>query len=320
MALERAVAAGEDVAGINIGDGFVSVARVVRRRKGRVLLTHAGWADYAADAPEEEIVQTIKTLWKKCRIPTRTVCSGLNARSLCLKYFKYPDLTQRELHSALKLEAEESLQLPPNEIMLDWHLNNPPGDPQDIEDKSSHQGVLVAVARNRVDRHMQRLQKAGLYPVVLDVGCMALSNLYLTLRSANIGSENAVCVVNLSRFNADIAILFGERYIYPRTIFSRSAEWSGKVQYLIENISDALLYYHVKVDNTPITNLVLTGFVPEDPEFVEQIHDSVGLPTEVWNPLHEENFMIASGVSFNKKHDVLSPLMTTSLGLGLRNG
>ena len=86
-----------------------------------------------------------------------------------------------------------------------------------------------------------------------------------------------------------------------------------------ENISDALLYYHVKVDKTPVTQLVLTGFVPQDPEFMAQIHDTIGLPTEVWSPLKDENFLIASSVKNSKDNDVITPLMTTSLGLGLRN-
>ena len=131
--------------------------------------------------------------------------------------------------------------------------------------------------------------------------------------------ENAVCVVNLSRYNADISILYNDHYIYPRTIISRSAEWASKVQYLIENISDALLYYHVKVDKTPVNRLVLTGFVPDSSEFIGQIHDTIGLPTEVWSPLADTNFSRANSVKLSKKENVATPLMTTSLGLGLRN-
>ena len=122
--------------------------------------------------------------------------------------------------------------------------------------------------------------------------------------------------MNLSRFSADVSILYNDHYIYPRTIISRSAEWSSKVQYLIENISDALLYYHVKVDKTPVTQLVLTGFVPEDPAFVAQVHDTIGLPTEVWSPLRDKNFILGGKI---KESNVITPLMTTSLGLALRN-
>ncbi|MCF7818270.1 MAG: pilus assembly protein PilM [Kiritimatiellales bacterium] len=304
----------ENVAGINIADGIVSVSRMVRRGRKKILLTHAGWMEYAPDATDDEVVQVIRKLWKKCRMPTRTVSVGLQSRSLCLKYFKFPDLSQGELASALKLEAEETLQLPPEQIMLDWHLNRPDNDPY-TQQGEQLQGVLVAVAKHQVERQLNLVKKAGLYPVVMDVGCTALCNLYLALRGESVNTENAVCVVNLSRYNADISILYNHHYIYPRTIISRSAEWSTKVQYLVENISDALLYYHVKVDKTPVTRLILTGFVPDDPHFVGHIHDTIGLPTEVWNPLRDESFMVAQSV----KSDCSTPLMTTSLGLGLRN-
>ena len=308
----------ESIAGINIADGIVSVSRIVRRGRHKVMLTHAGWMEYAPDASDEEIVQVIRKLWKKSKMPTKTVCMGLHSKSLCLKYFKYPDLSPAELTSALKLEAEETLQLPPEQIMLDWHLNRPKNDPY-TQLGEPLQGILVAVAKDQVKRQMSLLKKAGLYPVIMDIGCTSLCNLFLALRGEKVNTDNAVCVVNLSRYNADISILYNQHYIYPRTIISRSAEWSTKVQYLIENISDALLYYHVKVDKTPVNQLVLTGFVPQDPEFVAQVHDTIGLPTEVWSPLQDENFLIAHSVKSSKDYDVVTPLMTTSLGLGLRN-
>jgi len=40
----------ENIAGINIEDGFVSVSRIVRRGRKKILLTHAGWMEYAPDA------------------------------------------------------------------------------------------------------------------------------------------------------------------------------------------------------------------------------------------------------------------------------
>ncbi len=318
MASAKTIAKSENIAGINIADGVVSTARVVRRGRQKLALTHAGWLQYEPDASDAEIAQTIRKLWKKTRMPTRTVCSAMHTRSLCLKYFKYPDLAPRELTSALMLEAEESLQLPPEEFVLDWHLNRPKNDPYTPLGEQLH-GILVAVEKKQVNRQLNLLKMAGLFPVIMDIGSTSLCNLYLGLRGEKVNEHQAVCVVNLSRYNADISILYNDHYIYPRSIISRSSEWSSKLQYLIENISDALLYYHVKVDKTPVTQLVLTGFVPEEPEFVGQIHDTIGLPTEVWSPLRDENFQMAPSVRVSDKNDIITPLMTTSLGLGLRN-
>ncbi|MDF7824477.1 pilus assembly protein PilM [Pontiellaceae bacterium B12227] len=318
MASAETILERENIAGINIADGVVSAARIVKRGRHKIALTHAGWMEYAPDASDEEIVQVVRKLWKKIRMPTTTVCAGLHSRSLCLKYFKYPDLAPRELTSALGLEAEESLQLPPEEIVYDWHLNRPKNDPYTHVGEALH-GILVAVDKHKVNEQLNLLKKAGLFPVLTDVGCTSLCNLYLALRGDKVNKDSAVCVVNLSRYNADISILYNDHYIYPRTIISRSAEWSSKVQYLIENISDALLYYHVKVDKTPVTQLVITGFVPEESEFVAQIHDTIGLPTEVWSPLQDPNFSIPHAFKSARKNNVISPLMTTSLGLGLRN-
>ena len=309
----------ENIAGINIGDGFVSAARIVQRGRRKIAITHAGWKEYAPDTPDDELVRIIRKLWREFRMPTHTVCVGLHSRSLCVKYFKYPDLSQIELVSALKLEAEETLQLPPEEIMLDWHLNRPRSDPY-TQHGEQLQGVLIAVSREQVIRQMNLMKRAGLLPVMMDVSCTALCNLYLMLRGDSVDKDNAVCVVNLSRYNADISILYNDHYIYPRTIISRSAEWSSKVQYLIENISDALLYYHVKVDKTPVNRLILTGFVPDDADFLGHIHDTIGLPTEVWNPLQDKNLVLSGKLAHSPMGSgIITSLMTTSIGLGLRN-
>ncbi len=318
MAAMERIDGKESLAGVSVADGVVSMVRVVRHGRRKIHLTHAGWMEYAPDVPDAAVAALIRKLWKQTGMPTRTVCCGLQSRSLCLKYFKYPDLAPRELTSALRLEAEESLQLPPEEIALDWHLNRPKNDPY-TQLGEQLQGVLVAAEKKKVNRQLNLLKTAGLYPVIADVGSTSLCNLYLTLRGDNVNTENAVCVVNLSRYSADISILYNDHYIYPRTIISRSAEWSSKVQYLIENISDALLYYHVKVDKTPVTHLVLTGFVPDDPEFVGQVHDTIGLPTEVWNPLRDERVSVSHSVKSMENYDVASPLLMPALGLGLRN-
>jgi len=308
----------ESVAGINIADGVVSAARIVRHGRHKIVLTHAGCMEYAPDASDAEIVQVVRWLWKKTRMPTRMVCNGLHCQSLCLKYFKYPDLAPCELASALNLEAEESLQLPPDQIALDWHLNRPLNNPYTQHGDQMH-GVLVAVKKATVVQQLNLLKKCGLFPVAIDVGSTALCNLYLKLCGEKVHAGNAICVINFSRFHADVTILYDEHYIYPRTIISRSSEWSSKVQYLIENISDALLYYHVKVDKVPVTRLVLTGLVPDSPEFTRHVQGSIGLPVEVWDPLEEKKLVVAHGVKATVKEEGFLHHITTSLGLAVRS-
>ncbi|HEY5653692.1 MAG TPA: pilus assembly protein PilM [Pontiella sp.] len=319
MAGKKTIDIKENVAGISVADGVISMARVVRHGKNKLSLTHAGWTEYNTHGSDAELVSAIRGLWKKTRMPTRTVCCGLHTHALCLKYFKYPDLAPRELSSALSLEAEEALQLPPDEIALDWHLNRPRNDPYTQLGEQLN-GILVAVSKKEVNHQLSLMKRAGLFPVVVDVSCTSICNLYLAMRAEKVSPAQAVCVVNLTEHSADISILYDDHYIYPRTIVLRSAEWASKQQYLIENISDALLYYHVKVARTPVTQLVITGSVPQDPTFVEKIHDTIDLPTEVWNPLSDKHFHISHAAKSDSTHDVVSPIMTTSLGLSLRNG
>jgi hypothetical protein len=95
----------EDMVGVDIGDGLITAARVRRDRKGRLAVTHAGWEEYPADASDRDIAQAVKRLWYRTRFRVFTVCSCLRSQSLVLKPFRYSNLAEADLASALKLEA-----------------------------------------------------------------------------------------------------------------------------------------------------------------------------------------------------------------------
>jgi len=306
----------EDVIGLDIGDTTVVASRVGRRHSGQIELREAGWVDFDAGASEKQLAAAIRRLWRENGFSTYTVCSCLRSRSAVLKYFKYPNLSEDELSSALRLEAEDALQLSLDKIVIDWHVNRRSADGEAGNGQRDTEGVLVAFPRSEVDRHLAVLQSAGLYPVVVDTACMAVSNLFFELGGRR-NPDEVECLINLAKKFVDVAILFDDKCIYPRTIISRSAVWEEAVDYLIANLKDALKFYQFKLRQKPVQRLILCGRIPSKEDFLNKLQETVGLPVEIWDPLGDMAVRLG-GRSRAFLEGGVNSLLVTSLGLALR--
>ena len=273
----------EDIVGLDIGENAVAATRVKRRGASEYEIRTAGVLECRTGMPERELAALIRSLWRTCRMPSRTVCSCLHGRTLVLRYFKYPSLSPAEFRSAAMLDAEESLQLPQSDIAADWHLNaatpaSESGSPTGME------GMLVAAPARDVTAHLTLLRLAGLYPVALDARPMAVCDLFCALGGRHQPQET-VCLVHLTRLSADIAIVFETRGVYARTVYSRSASWDESPEYLIENVSDVLKFYQFKLRQEPVSRLVCAGLAPARHRLLEQLSERTGMAAETWDPL-----------------------------------
>lgn len=304
----------EDVAGIDLGDTFISAARV-RRTRGGLSMTHGGVREYDCGGSEQAVAHEVRQLWSELAMPTRTVCASLRSVSMVMRQFKCPAMPEAELRAALSLQAEEALQMPRDRLAIDWHVN-PAGSGAGT---GTIDGTLVAVPRRDVDRQLQIMSLAGLYPVVFDAGVMAVANLFVDQAPATAG-EGAVCLVNLSSFTADIAVLLGRDWVYPHTAFCRAAAWESAPDFLAEHIREIVKYFEAKLYREPVNSVVLTGQIPAGEEFAESLAVSVGRPVRVWNPMDGVGRLPRR---VRKRMDA-SPrtvsVMTTALGLALRGG
>ena len=181
------------------------------------------------------------------------------------------------------------------------------------------EGVLVAALRSDVDRHLGILRKAGLYPVVMDMGPMAISNLFVTLRGREAASKN-VCLLNLGRRFADLAILYNGLSIYPRTVYSRSSDWSDALGYLADNVQDALKFYQFKLRRESVRGVLLCGQVPTGGDFLARLGEAVGVPVEVWNPVREMTQALRVGRALAGAEQERGPALAAAAGLALRGG
>ena len=306
----------EDVVGLDMSDGLLTVARVRVGHDGTVRLCNAGWVEIPAGVSEREQAAAIRRLWRQSGMPSSTVCASFRGRSGTVRYFKYPALKREELESALRLEAEETLQLPPAEIVMDWHLNPAGSAESSVTGSRPYEGLLVAAPRKDVDQFLALLRMAGLYPVMLDLDAAAVGNLFCALHPDPKGLQE-VCLVHLTRQCADIAVIFEQRGLYARTVYARGKDWDASLDLLAEGIKEALKYFEFKLRRSPPGKIVLAGRLPTRSGADAWLQTATGIPVEVWDPLQR-----VVPASFRVKRLLARPgglpSLAIAMGLALR--
>lgn len=301
------------LAAVDITDTHVVVAEG-QLRDEQPEISQLGIAVLPSGADARTTVGVLKRLLRKSHIRRRRVASCFRGRGLMLKHFQYPGLKRDELASALRLEAEETLQVSPRDIHMDWHVTHAgPGDTvRPVE------GILAAVVADQLEEHLDILRAASLVPALVDVGCTAIASTYRAFSSPEPGGTEAVGLVHLAGHRADIALLYGSDRLYPRSLSSPTVAWASVPDALAEHLQEAIMYFRTKVGAQPLDRLLLSGVIPEPAEVSATIQARVGLPVEPWNPLAQATLRGPAARLYTERPEA-TPVAAACVGLALRS-
>jgi len=272
-----------DIAGIEFGDTHIATARVREKRAGAYQITHAGWVDYDPTASLKEKTETIKSLWRHSKMPTRTVCAALRSGALAIRPFNVPAMSGNEMNTALDLLAEEVLQLPRREMVVEWHVN---GSREKVETGKPMTGIFAAAPLRDVNDELQLLRASDLDPVILDIRALAVANLRGVLKGTD-AEDYPLCLVNLSPHSADIILQHAPGIIYPYTVYCRASTWEEAPEFLSENIRDVIRYGEFKLGWNSPSRLVLAGRIAANSHLSQVVHELLNMEIELWEPWKE---------------------------------
>lgn len=311
-----------DIAGIEFGDTHIAVARIREKASGAHLITHAGWTDYDPAAPIRDKAEVVKALWKQAKMPTRTVCAALRSSSMVVRSFNIPAMGTDEVRAVLDLEAEEVLQLPRSEMVVECHINsgpaNAPADPAHAGKPIT--GIYAAAPVKDVEAELELLYAADLDPVILDIRALAVANLRSALKGAD-AADYPLCLVNLSPHSADIILQYSPGVIYPHTVYCRASTWDETPKFLVENIRDVLRYGEYKLGWNLSGRVVLVGQIAVGSRLLANVQEGLKMDVQVWEPWTEclESSRAAAAVL---ARDCVGGggILVPVLGLALRRG
>src|SRR4030042_383807 len=195
--------------GIDIGSKSIKIVELEKQGsswaiRGSGIVGYSGTpAEHIKDEKEmESLGQVIKNLHKEARISDKVVSIALPEPQVFTRTIKFPLLTDQEIASAVKWEAEQYIPIPLSEAIVEHQI---------IERKENTTPpevvvLLVAVPQTLVEKYLKIIQFAGLSVSSVEtemtslVRCLAPESQTVLLVDFGAGSTDIAIAKNANHF------------------------------------------------------------------------------------------------------------------------
>ncbi len=262
---------------------------------------------------QEEVAQAIRTLMAEAKIDTKYVSIALPENQVYTRVIEMPNLSDKELVSAIYWEAEQYIPVPLATITLDYRVLRRP----ETQDKSGKMDVLLVGAPTAlIDKYDKVLSLAGL--IITSVETEILSS----IRSIIIGNNFPPCLlITIGAVSTSLAIVRNGVVVFTYSIptggiaisralaadfgFSlQQAEEYKKVYGMSEKtlggkiakalapvlsiilgeMRKAIAFYNEKYTDEPIRQIIIGGGSAKLPGLTTYFASEIGIETAIANP------------------------------------
>lgn len=306
----------KNIVSVDIGSSLIKLAQLsqigsrIRLDKVEVINNPIPRLGTASEITKKDaIVQVIKRSLKENHVRAKDTVSSLAGSSLIIQYFKFPILSEKDLESTVRLEAERIMSDRLAQMDTDFQALSP-----EQEKKKEEDILFVAIPRVIVGHRLNILREAGLNPIAIDIDSMALANCFLRLK--NTAFSESVMVLNLGAKLVNLAILNKGSLHFLRDIaLDLKAPLDLKDKKILEKtvgeIRRSIHYYEARKRKNKVGKIFFTGGAITASGITDLFSKALGLPVEEWNPLKDVEY--PSGLAENKGY-----LLAVAIGLGLR--
>jgi type IV pilus assembly protein PilM len=281
----------------------------------------------------EAVAAALKQLFKDTGTKSRNVNIALPESKVFTRVIEVPQLSQRELTSAIKWEAEQYIPLPLDQVNVDFTVLR---DSQ-ATGTNKMEVLLVAAPKALMDKYLTIIEMAGLTATGAETEIIATSRAI----ARSIPNVKNVMVVSLGAQTTDIAILSsgvltftrsvgagGEALTravaqgfdfnltqaeeYKRTYGLQKDKLEGKIvnatkpimDTIVNEMKHAITFYEERFKDQHIETIMLSGGTARLPGMVIYLAESINLEVQLANPwigiLRDSRFNIlnAEGPNF----------------------
>lgn len=303
--------------GLDIGSHTIKLVQLEKKEK-RYNLCAAG----IVPAPPKGLVsdseadlETLSVVIKKLILDSRATINQVNASlpgsQIFSRVIEMPLLTEQEVSSAIKWQAEQYVPMPLDQVKMDFAILSRPQEAR--EEKM--EVLLVAAPLTLVEKYRKVLEKANLSPVSLEPEIVAIS------RSLGGELKTPVLIINLGAATTDLSIARSGNLVFTRSIasggealaravaqemgfeLSQAEEFKrtygleedkleGKIlaavkpilDTIVEEIKRSIVSYQGKYPAEPIKIVSLCGGTAKLPGLVVYLTQNLGIESQIGNP------------------------------------
>ena len=309
----------ESLLGIDIGSHSIKLIEIGREKEVVTLLsagsvptpTKALSSNVAADS--EAVAYVIKQLVRDTGAKSEKVNVALPESQVFTRVIEVPQLSNRELTSAIQWEAEQYIPLPLDQVNMDFTILR--------DAKTTVNGkmevLLIAAPKVLIERYMTILELADLTPMFAETEVVASSRAI----ARSVSSLKNVVLISIGAQTTEITILHGGVIAFTRSIsaggeaLSRSLSQSldftvvqaeeykktyglqrglleGKLVTAMEPIMATILnelkraiaFFGEKYTADRIEAIILSGGTAKLPGVVSYITEQIAIETQIANP------------------------------------
>ncbi len=293
-------------------------------------------------ADTEAVAVAIRQLMKDTGTKTRSVTIALPESKVFTRVIEVPQLSQRELSSAIKWEAEQYIPLPLDQVNVDYTVLREAKD----TGTNKMEVLLVAAPKSLVDRYLTIAELADLTTIGAETEIIATSRAV----ARSLPNVKTVMVVSLGAQTTDIAVLKGGVLAFTRSVGSggqaitraiaQSLDFSvsqaeeykrtyglakdkleGKIMLAAKPIMDTIVsemkrsvvFFEEKYKDLHVETILLTGGTARVPGMVVYLAEALNLEVQLANPW--------VGIAKDARFNVLNtegPNFCVAVGLALR--
>ena len=337
------------ILGVDIGSHSIKVVEIFKDVKNATLLaagstpTPPGALSSSGSADQEAVALVLKKLLKDIGTKSRDANIALPESQVFTRVIEVPQLSARELSSAMRWEAEQYIPLPLDQVNLDFTILR---DSKQTG-KPTMEALLVAAPKALVDKYLTILELAEITPVGVETEIIAASRAVIRTTSP----LKTVMVASLGAQTTDFAILEDGILTFTRSIssggealsralaqrlefdISQAEEYKktygletnkleGKIVEAVKPIMDtiigemkrAIAFYEKEHTGKHVEVIVLSGGTAKVPGMVVYIASEMNIETQLVNPW--------IGIKRDSRFttlDTQGPVFSVAVGLALRS-
>ncbi|QQG47263.1 MAG: type IV pilus assembly protein PilM [Candidatus Woesebacteria bacterium] len=334
--------------GLDIGSKTIKVVELSNERNIISLKTASivGHASADIDKMQEDadfanIAGVIKKLWNDAKVSSNKVAISLPESAVFSRIVRFPMLSDQEVASAIRWEAEEYIPIPPKEAVISYQI---------VEKKESASPpevvvLLIASPRNIVEKYVKLVEIAGLTVVGVETSLLSLVRALAPVnqtavlmdfgaKSTNLAiSKNGQLLLSRSiptagdAFTRAVAQSLGvsesQADEYKRAYGMDNDQVGVKIggalgpifRIVSEEVKKAVHFYQNDESADVPSILILSGGTSGLPGIVPTMTRLLGMEVLIGNPFSK----IAVDPKIVADLESYSPLYSVAVGLALRN-
>jgi type IV pilus assembly protein PilM len=262
----------------------------------------------------QELAQKINKLIYDAKITETKVSISLPENHVFTKVIEIPPLTEKELSSAIRWEAEEHIPAPIDTMSLAWSILK---RPRSNTNEQKMQVLLVAAPNQLIKKYQSILELAGLSIVAIETETLAIvrgvfrdpnppTSIIMNMGSLNTSLsivQGGAIIFNYSiplggialtrAIASDFGLNISQAEEYKKTYGLSDKNLGGKVAMAIEpiftniltEVKKAIGFYNERYKNeSPLTQILLAGGSAGLPGIDVYFVKNIGLETVIANP------------------------------------